>query len=42
MSEQVYCVEDDGNVADHERPGAGTEDTELVCQEHAETVGGGR
>lgn len=34
MSEQVYCVEGDGNIADHERPGR--EDTELVCQDHAD------
>lgn len=34
MSEQVYCIEGDGNVADRERPL--TEDiTEAVCQDHA-------
>lgn len=35
MSEPAYCIEGDGQVADHERPSTGG-NVELVCQDHAD------
>lgn len=41
MSEPAYCIEGDGQVADHERPAATEGNVEAVCQDHADSGSSG-